>query len=153
LDSAKNESAAKEKLIENENQSDNDGDASETKNLASEEVPNQSEEIAKAISYKVVNFLRSKGHSISKEAKEIKNENFTIVEDLEKKENESDNSIANLLKDENFFYKEENTVEINNSVSINNTKKKKRNVIAAFTTGLNSIKYRLKKNYFLHKET
>ncbi len=160
LDSAKSESAAKEKLLENENKSENDGDASETKNLASDEVKNQSEEIAKAISYKVVNFLRFNRNSVSKKPEEMKNENLkesinlTNAEDLEKKENESDTSIANLLKDENFYYKQENSVEINNnSITTNNAKKKKRNMIASLTSGLNSIKYRLKKNYFSHKET
>lgn len=155
-------------LIDAENQQtqlESEIDVTNKANLTSNvEQPNESEEIARNISYKVVDYLKSNRLNLNKQIGEIKPleaEHFKDSinpennKDIENKdfsnENSMDITIASVVKYEHF-YKEDNSLDNTQMQKSKKLRKKKGKLNLKFKTGLNSIKYRLKKNYFENKD-
>ncbi len=126
----------------------------------------ESERIARALSIKVVEYFKKPRLTNNEVKKEISQPNSinesgvgldeSLTSDLKieiKEENNlnaTEKSIMDLLKDDHF-YQEENT--FGHPQSKNKKFFKKRSQLHVnIAAGLNSIKYRLKKNYFGHSQ-
>ena len=133
-----------ESLAENEENSDDDYAA-------------ESETIARVLSHKIVNYIRNPNEQDMQDEGENKDDSNqdNLNESGENGENIKNDdlelrtvnrSIADVMKDDHF-YQEENSRDIKSDKK-KRFYKKKSILEISLVTGFNSIKYRLKKNYF-----
>jgi hypothetical protein len=81
-------------------------------------------------------------------------EENTVIHEEKKERYKSDKSITSILKDDHF-YKEENSI-IKERKKLGNKRKVLKHYsssMSMLSCQLDSIKYRLKKNYFKHSQT
>jgi hypothetical protein len=110
---------------------------------------NEIEEIAKAISYKVVGFMKSSGEPLKQNQNNKKEADSEDDREIEEKSRNS--KITDFMKDDHF-YTEENSIRESRNNNFIKLLKKKSSLNVSIINSLNSIKYRLKKNYFGHRE-
>ncbi len=146
----------KEQIISEKNQDQEIGDESMSERSESISDDNslnsdarECERISRALTFKIINYRKAL-HSTDKTEKENEMESSNEFNDDLKKEIE----ITDIEKDtshvikEDHFYRKENSIDKETPKPNFGFKKKRSQFAITLAAGLNSIKYRLKKNYF-----
>jgi len=142
-----------DKDLESSKDSRLDDSQVENDEMSDHDYAEESERIARALSHKIVNYINNPTEADDQEKNEIDQSNLNVSDENCENSKNSDlelktvnRSIVDVMKDQHF-YKEENSCEIKPDKR-KKIYKKKSVLEISILTGFNSIKYRLKKNYF-----